>query len=81
MKAIVMEQNSRAGIYIWIWIFCFAVLLQDLWSDLRVLLDELEDWVLSDFWSRGCVVHQSFESRIRLAENGVAVSWDDSAGP
>lgn len=56
------------------------MLLEDLRSDAAVLLHQLEDWVLSNLGSRGGVVHQGLETGIGLAENGVAIARNDSAG-
>lgn len=56
-----------------------AVLGKDAWSDLRVELDQLKDWVLVDVRASSSEVHQGLETWVWLPEHTVAVTWDDTA--
>jgi hypothetical protein len=49
-------------------------------SNLRVLLNELEDRVGEDIGAGSSKVHQGLEARIGLAEDTVTVAGDDTAG-
>lgn len=80
VEAVVVEEHAGAAVDIRVGVLGLAVGLEHVGSDAAVLLDELEDGVLGDLWARGGVVHQSFEARVGLAQDGVAVAGDDAAG-
>lgn len=48
-------------------------------GDLGILLDQLEDRVGQDIRASGSKVHESLETRVRLAEDTMAVARDDTA--
>lgn len=54
------------------------MLSEDTWGDLRVQLDQLEDWVLVDVWAGSSEVHEGLETWVWLPEHTVAVTWDDT---
>ena len=80
VESVVVEENSRRAVDVGVRVFRLAVLLEDLGCDLAVHLDELEDGVLCDFGAGRGVVHESLETGVRLAEDGVTIAGDDAAG-
>ena len=54
------------------------MLLEDTRSNLRVCLDELVDRVGGNLRASVGKVHKRLETRIRLPEHGMAISWDDT---
>lgn len=73
------EEDTGGGVDVRMWVLGLSVLDQNLWSNLRVGLDELEDWVGSDLGAGGGKLHESIEAGIWLAEHSVAVTWNDLA--
>ena len=49
------------------------------WCNLRVELDELEDGVFVDMWAGGRKVHEGLEARVRLTQDTVTVTRNDTA--
>jgi len=73
---VVLEKDTRVGIYVGPWVLSLALLEEDVWDDLVELGDELEELVVrkvfqSEFSLAGV-------SRISLSENSVTVARDDS---
>lgn len=56
-----------------------SVLSEYTWSNLRVLLDKLVNWVGGNFRTGIGKVHESLETRIRLPQNGVTVTWNNTS--
>lgn len=79
VEAVVVEENTRAGVDVGVGVLGLAVLLEDLGGDAAVLLDELEDGVLGNLGASGGIVHESLEAGIGLAEDGVAVAGNNTA--
>jgi hypothetical protein len=75
-----MEQHTRAGVHIRIWILRLPVFLQHLRCNLGVLLDELEDRIFRDLGTGRGIVHECFEAGIGFTEDGMAVAGDDATG-
>lgn len=80
VEAIVVEENAGAAVDVGVGVLGLAVLLEHLGSDAAVLLNQLEDGVLGNGGARSGIVHESLESRIGLAQDGVAVAGHDTAG-
>ena len=78
VETVVVEQNTRAAVDVGEGVLGLAVLSQDTWCNLAVPLDQLEDWVICDFFAAGCEVHECFESRIGLSKDCVAVTWNNA---
>lgn len=52
---------------------------QDSWSNLGILLDQLEDRVGQHIWSAGRKVHEGLEAWVRLAQHTVSISRNNTA--
>lgn len=74
-----MEENAGAAVNVGVGVLGLSVLLEHLGSDAAVLLNQLEDGVLGNAGTRRGIVHESLESRIGLAQDGVAVAGHDAA--
>ena len=80
METVVVEEDTGRGVDIGVGVLGLAVLLENLGGNAAVLLDKLEDGILGDLRSSSRVVHEGFETGVRLAENGVTVAGNDTAG-
>jgi hypothetical protein len=79
VDTVVVEEDTGRGVDVGVGVLGLAVLGEDASGNLGGSGNELEDGVVSDLLSRVGKVHQSLESRVRLSQNGVAVTGDDSA--
>lgn len=52
VETVVVEEHTRTAVNIGERILGFAVLSEDAWSDLTVLLHQLEDWVFGNLFAR-----------------------------
>lgn len=76
-ETVVLEEDTGVGIDVWIWVLGLAVLSENTWGDLVDLGDELEHWVVSKvLLGEDALSHVTWVS---LAENGVAVTWNNTA--
>lgn len=80
VEAVVVEEDTGAAVDVGVRVLGLAVLLEDLGGDAAVLLNQLEDGVLGNGGAGSGVVHESLKSRVRLTQNGVAVTRHDTAG-
>jgi hypothetical protein len=77
-ETIVLQQDTRVGVDVGVWVLGLSVLGEDAGGDLVDLADELEHWVVGKMLLRKFTLGDV--AGIGLAEDGVAVTGDDLAG-
>jgi hypothetical protein len=77
-KTIVLQQDTGVSIDVGVWVLGLSVLGKNARSDLVNLGNELEHWVIWEMLL--CELALGNVAGVGLAENSVAVTWNDLAG-
>ena len=73
-----MEQDTATRVDIGVRVLGLSMLYQDLRRNFTIELDKLEHGILGDCRARCRIIHQSFESRIGLAKDGMPIARDNA---
>jgi len=76
--AVVLEEHTRVGVYVWPWVLGLTLSKKDIWHNLVDLADQLEHIVVWEVLEGKLSL--TSVSWIGLSEHGVSVAWHHSAG-